>query len=202
MKAFEGRLSLQGLYGEDRFMETAFFLMILAAALLLASAAGRTPRGHLRSSYTIAAAIVLIIALEEISYGQRIFGWNTPEFLQKSNIQGETNLHNLLNYQFETLYPLMALVIIPVLISIFLNLQPQKYTLLEIILPHPGLLFSSMVIAFLSIVTGFNQQELLEELFAVLFLVYAIRAWLLSDSLQQTHNTDQISSHKGIDSYY
>ncbi len=32
---------------------------------------------------------------EEISWGQRIFGWGTPEPLCETNWQGETNIHNL-----------------------------------------------------------------------------------------------------------
>jgi hypothetical protein len=32
---------------------------------------------------------------EEISWGQRLFGWATPEMLQQTNVQHETNLHNL-----------------------------------------------------------------------------------------------------------
>lgn len=35
--------------------------------------------------------------LEEISYGQHIFSWNTPDFLINFNNQGETNLHNVSN---------------------------------------------------------------------------------------------------------
>lgn len=34
--------------------------------------------------------------LEEISWGQRIFGFETPELLQRYNLQKETNIHNLL----------------------------------------------------------------------------------------------------------
>lgn len=32
---------------------------------------------------------------EEISWGQRLFGWETPEALRQSNQQEETNIHNL-----------------------------------------------------------------------------------------------------------
>lgn len=32
---------------------------------------------------------------EEVSWGQHLFGWRTPETLQALNRQGETNLHNL-----------------------------------------------------------------------------------------------------------
>ena len=34
-------------------------------------------------------------ALEEISYGQHMFGWGTAESWQALNDQGETNLHNV-----------------------------------------------------------------------------------------------------------
>ena len=37
----------------------------------------------------------LIACGEEISWGQRIFGVQTPEFLKKINRQDETNLHNI-----------------------------------------------------------------------------------------------------------
>ena len=32
---------------------------------------------------------------EEISWGQRIFGWSTPQTFEQANIQRETNIHNL-----------------------------------------------------------------------------------------------------------
>jgi hypothetical protein len=39
----------------------------------------------------------MVCAGEEISWGQRVFGWETPENFAESNEQGETNLHNLEN---------------------------------------------------------------------------------------------------------
>ena len=39
----------------------------------------------------------LVCAGEEISWGQRVFGWETPEKFAEMNEQGETNLHNLEN---------------------------------------------------------------------------------------------------------
>ena len=39
----------------------------------------------------------LVCAGEEISWGQRVFGWETPEGIAAINEQGETNLHNLEN---------------------------------------------------------------------------------------------------------
>ena len=39
------------------------------------------------------------IALEEISYGQHIFKWETPELIKNINQQGEINFHNLVIMQ-------------------------------------------------------------------------------------------------------
>lgn len=36
---------------------------------------------------------------EEISWGQRIFNWETQKFLKEINAQGETNLHNISLFQ-------------------------------------------------------------------------------------------------------
>lgn len=41
------------------------------------------------------ALLMFVCAGEEVSWGQRIFGWETPEALEKLNAQGETNIHNL-----------------------------------------------------------------------------------------------------------
>ena len=39
--------------------------------------------------------LFLLVALEELSWGQRIFGVDTPGFLLSRNLQNETNIHNL-----------------------------------------------------------------------------------------------------------
>lgn len=47
-----------------------------------------------RVFFAIGVAGALYCFLEEISYGQRIFGWVTPEVWDTINDQQETNLHN------------------------------------------------------------------------------------------------------------
>ena len=39
--------------------------------------------------------LLFVAAGEEISWGQRLFGVETPEYFKENNLQGETNLHNL-----------------------------------------------------------------------------------------------------------
>lgn len=43
----------------------------------------------------ILAGLFFFGAGEEISWGQRLFNWSSPEFFASNNSQGETNLHNL-----------------------------------------------------------------------------------------------------------
>lgn len=45
--------------------------------------------------YAVMSFGFLFIALEEISWGQRIFHLGTPEFIEERNIQGEIGLHNM-----------------------------------------------------------------------------------------------------------
>ena len=60
--------------------------------LFLAAAAAR--RGWLRWFYLLVGLGALFVAGEEVSWGQHIFGFATPEFLLLANDHQETNLHN------------------------------------------------------------------------------------------------------------
>jgi hypothetical protein len=60
---------------------------------------------------------------EEISWGQRIFGIETPEYFQQHNAQQETNLHNLIVGGVK-LNKLIFSVILVGLLSIFLLIVP------------------------------------------------------------------------------
>jgi len=46
----------------------------------------------------------LLFCLEEISWGQRIFAWGTPDWVSEINSQNETNLHNICDTVFHTRY--------------------------------------------------------------------------------------------------
>ena len=53
--------------------------------------------GHPRIGlvHVIFAVAFIFLALEEVSWGQRLFGWSTPEALGSVNEQDEITLHNL-----------------------------------------------------------------------------------------------------------
>lgn len=95
-----------GAVGNDRFLKSEAGFVELSTALFLFIAIGYcisaltvTRREHM-SRYLRAWLVLLIagaayFALEELSYGQHIFGWGTPDALRELNDQEETNLHNV-----------------------------------------------------------------------------------------------------------
>ncbi|MEM8774443.1 MAG: hypothetical protein AAGF53_05380 [Pseudomonadota bacterium] len=83
---------------EDGIVEyaTAVFLLI-ASIVLVRNAISLKSRGMgFAFGLTLFYALLFFLASgEEISWGQRIFGWETGEALLEHNKQGETNFHNL-----------------------------------------------------------------------------------------------------------
>lgn len=72
-----------------------FYAMAACVALTLSfKTRGLVSKGY-RIFYGFFALTALFIALEEISYGQHLFGWETPQWFAEHNIQQEINLHNL-----------------------------------------------------------------------------------------------------------
>lgn len=77
---------------------------VTTVALLVASVLGvRLALRHRRAGapplewivWLVMAAACFVVGMEEISWGQWIFHWGTPEAVREVNRQGETNLHNL-----------------------------------------------------------------------------------------------------------
>ena len=89
---------------EDGLFEDLTAVCFFAASLLFAVVYWRS-RGDANDFFVFRTkrnVFFLLLALlfffgggEEISWGQRIFGWETPDTFQKANIQRETNIHNL-----------------------------------------------------------------------------------------------------------
>lgn len=75
-------------------MATAIFFLL--AAVLAVRLVRRTELpGRYRAAFGLFAAAALFVGLEELSYGQHLVGWDSPDFFAEQNRQQETNLHNL-----------------------------------------------------------------------------------------------------------
>lgn len=82
--------------GEDGLAEyaTAMCYLTAAAVVVCGVLIGRRGGAHRWWSLGI-AAVIFAVGMEEISWGQRLFGLETPEALRKLNRQEELTLHNI-----------------------------------------------------------------------------------------------------------
>lgn len=55
-------------------------------------------------AYSFLAIGLLVIGMEEISWGQRIFNMNTPSVLETHNVKGELNFHNVDGFPLHNAY--------------------------------------------------------------------------------------------------
>lgn len=79
---------------DDNRVENVQAFALLLAAVLLLWRAPRTEAAYRPLLWILAAGTILLL-LEEVSWGQRLFGFETPALVRTLNGQRETNLHNL-----------------------------------------------------------------------------------------------------------
>lgn len=86
------------------FVKCACQLVGMIAFIITAINYGKNRHFLAMSTAILIALVLFVMAGEELSWGQRIFGWSTSE-LFNANAQGETNLHNFATQEFQnTLY--------------------------------------------------------------------------------------------------
>jgi len=80
---------------EDRWAENATVVSYAITGILLLLLSCRQGPGLRRVVWAIIGMSALVIACDEISWGQRIIGIGAPSFIKENNLQGELTLHNL-----------------------------------------------------------------------------------------------------------
>ena len=85
---------------EDLVGEWAQFYFFLLALIISVRLAFSSPAYRL--FFALLGLACLYVVLEEISWGQRIFGWKSPDYFKSQNLQGETNLHNIVTGPYST----------------------------------------------------------------------------------------------------
>lgn len=137
--------SLKYFVYEDSFGETlqfAFFLMTSIIVFKKRSLFKEAKWGHAQA-YAI-SLMFLWVALEEISYGQRIFNFRLVS-LQVINYQNETNIHNLVNLRRGGLYYIIFIALFALLIPLVEFLLNKKK------LVHTFFLQKNYIISFLTL---------------------------------------------------
>lgn len=160
---------------EDRPLEWASALLLLGAGGYLAVQALRRRREPVMAAAAGALALALVvIAMEEISWGQRLFGFSTPERLAEMNWQAEFNFHNVQTDLSETVYYGGA--------GLFLILLPLLRDLLPAhvathpwfaLVPRRGVALVSAPIA----IFNFGHWNLLSIQLTVMLAFFALLGW-------------------------
>jgi uncharacterized membrane protein YraQ (UPF0718 family) len=125
--------------------------------------------------------LLFIAAGEEISWGQRVLGIQTPEYFKEHNLQAETNLHNLKINGIEVNRFVFSYLLIGVLV-IYLGIFPilyRKSAAMKRAIDHWGIPLPQLyqVLAFLlvfittAIIPNGKRAELLECGAALLFFL-------------------------------
>ena len=96
--------TLYALSREDRWVENLTAVWFLLAGLLLFVTALMERSFFRRCVYVLGGMAMVFAAGEEISWGQRIFGFATPDFLMHLNQQKEFTVHNIANDMFTLIY--------------------------------------------------------------------------------------------------
>lgn len=168
---------------EDKLVEYATAVFLLVASLVLAAHSVSLGRRGIRLAAALTALYALMFFLasgEEISWGQRIFGWESGEFFQANNKQDETNFHNLMVGEHQLASTLFGPVL-TVCILLYLVVLPLLYTRVGGIarladrlavpvpwLHHAGIaLAASIVIALIDVSRKWEVYELIFALLAV-----------------------------------
>ena len=113
-----------------------------------------------------------LLLLEEISWGQRIFGWSTPERLENLNAQQETNLHNIFVGYNQLIRLVLSLLIASALIYRDAWLRGLDRMGLGALMPPAAAIYFVPFLIYAHI-----YDELYEEVVAVFLIVYAVNLY-------------------------
>ena len=128
---------------EDEYLEwSSFWAFLLAAVAYIRTAANyRTATRRLPWFLYGVALFCFIVAMEEISWGQRLFGYRPPTYFLAHNYQQEFNFHNVV----DTDYRKLALTSVIVGYGILLPLA-ARFSFLKIWFERIGIIAPSITL--------------------------------------------------------
>ena len=106
-------------------------------AVLSARILFKLDHSYLGFIHLLLAIVFTVGALEEISWGQRIFGWGTPDAISEINIQNETTFHNIKTLE-TVIYTALSWISIAAIFGTFLRFvlhRQRRLTTADFILP-------------------------------------------------------------------
>ena len=160
---------------EDSWVENLTVVWFLLAGLLLLVTALVERSFFRRCVYILGGMAMVFAAGEEISWGQRIFGFATPDFLMHLNYQKEFNVHNIYYRTFDRLYRNGTLILCMVTSAAFFCRKDRLFGI-----PLPSILLMLGFLMTLSFQSGAGFEEFLgfmvfkEKMLLLLFLIFTL----------------------------
>jgi len=188
------------LTGEDNWGEFATFVAFVVASLLFA-ALFTFSNSRRRNWWFLALGLgTFLIAMEEISWGQRLFGIPTPDLFQNHNQQSEINFHNLLDSGLKSIFVVMSLgwfiygVLLPTLCAVN---PPLDRLVKRLNLPLPTLSLIPLFVApafFLLFLELAFYREIVE-----LFMGFSLMAFAVEQFFSQFRLVNRINSNRWLE---
>lgn len=168
----------------EGMLEKIFSLLLLFSIFILMISITRikndlhsyTTQKKIKLSIMIISVILILILGEEISWGQRIFNWDSSGVFIEHNYQNETNLHNFFNPFMIYIYPMVGICSFVILFYIWLFPKKRDSYFFNLIFPHPSLFFLVLIMTFSSFLGGGG--ETFEQLFTIFILLYSFRIFM------------------------
>lgn len=158
---------------EDGLLESATALLLMFAfirfCLSLRAARQTAPRLWVVGGLASLALFSFVFCMEEISWGQRIFSWNTPEMFEAFNSQGETNFHNINQLYLPPLQMVFSL-IFSVVLMVSISLKPFfRFTPYINFVPKENFFYLTGLI----VVSAYFGGEIMEQILSIFLFAYS-----------------------------
>ena len=147
--------TFEALAKEDDWVESLTAVCFLLAGLVLFVTALVERSFFRRCVYILGGMAMMFAAGEEISWGQRIFGFATPDFLMSLNESKEFNVHNINNAMFNMIYLNGTLILCMAIGAAFLCRKDRLFGI-----PLPSILLMLGFLLILSYTSGAYLKEL------------------------------------------
>ena len=181
---------------EDKLVEyaTSVFLLV-ASVVLFFNARGLLAQGR-RGAALLTGFYGLLFFLgagEEVSWGQRIFGWESGEFFQENNKQMETNFHNLVVgdlHLAKTLFGSMLTTIVLLYLVVLPPLYPWAGWLRRLadrlVVPVPGLRHTLFAVGASLVIVLMGDQNRKWEVYELIFSLLMVSIFLMPQNRDKT----------------
>ncbi len=127
---------------EDEYIEWASFWAFLLAAVAAVIASRKPDAGRFPWFLYGLALFCFVVAMEEISWGQRLLGYRPPVYFLEHNFQQELNFHNVIDTDYRKLALSATIVGYGVVLPLLALVAPLRrlFERIGIVVPPLGLL--------------------------------------------------------------